>query len=134
VIAVVGPNNDNDNNDKDDNFDIASAIYLGVATLVLGARSFANPQDLDAATIVLRHCPRKHDLSESCNIGVASMMGHCPCKRDLSESCDISVLSKVRHDCLCKCNLSESRDIGVASMISLHFVVFRAMNLVMLEL
>ena len=134
VIAVEGPDNDNDNNNKDDDVDIASAISLGLATSVLGARSFANPRDLVVAMIVLRHPPRDHDLSESRDIGVASMMRHRPCERDLSESCDIGVSSTVRHDCLRERDLPESRDIGVVSMISLDFVVFRAMNLVTSDL
>ena len=62
-------------------------------------------------------------------LNVASMMRHCPCKRDLSESCDIGVLSTVRHDCLCNRDLPESCNTGVASMISLDFVVVSAMNL-----
>ena len=76
MIAVAGPDNDNDKNYKDDNDNIAltSAISLGLATSVSGARSFANPRDLVVATIVLRHRPREHDLSESRDIGVASMM------------------------------------------------------------
>ena len=84
--------------------------------------------------IVLRHRPREHDLSESRDIGVTSMMRHRPCERDLSESCDIGVASIVPHDCLCERDLPESRDIGVASIISCNFVVFRVINLVTLDL
>ena len=114
MIAVAGPDNDNYNNDKDDDDDIAlsSAISLGLATSVSGARSFANPRDLVVATIVLQHCPREHDLSESRDISVTSMMRHRPCKR----------------------NLPESRNISVANLIFRNFVVFRATNLVMLDL
>jgi hypothetical protein len=136
VIAVAGPDNDNDNNDKndDDGVALASAISLGLATLVLGARSFANPQDLVVETIVLRHYPCEHDLSESRDIGVLSMMQHRPCERNISKSRDIGVSSTVRHDRLRERNLPESRDICVASMISCNFVVFRAINLVTSDL
>jgi hypothetical protein len=70
VISVAGPDNDNGNNNKDDddNVALANAISLGLATLVLGAQSFANPRELVVATIVLRHRPREHNLSESCKI------------------------------------------------------------------
>ena len=134
LISVEGSNNDNDSNNKNgnDNVALASAISLGLATLVLG--SFDNPQDLVVATIVLQHRPCEHDLSESCNIGVASMMRHCPCERDLSESLDIGVLSTVPHDHLSKRDLPESRDISVESLISCNFVVFREINLVTSDL
>ena len=54
VIAMEGPDNDNNNNNKDDDDDVAlaSAISLGLATLVSRAQSFANPRDLVVATIV----------------------------------------------------------------------------------
>ena len=111
-----------------------STISLSLATSVSQARSFANPRDLVVAMIVLRHRSCEHDLSESRDIGVVSMMQHSPCERDLSESCDIGVSSTVRHDRLRERTLPESHDIGVASMISCSFVVFRAINLVTLDL
>ena len=136
MIAVVGPHNDNHNNNKDDNDNVAftSAISLCLATLVLGAQSFANPQDFVVAMIVLRHRPCEHDLSESRDNGVTSMMQHRPCKCNLSESCDIGISSTVRHDCLRERDLPESRNISVASLISCNFLVCKAINLMTLDL